>query len=138
MLLNVLRCQLTYQGQTETNAEAWVNTRTVVDWSNLEVCAETAERFGSFLLFLSGASCENLSSPVFVCFLLALINFVFVSCSPQFSGGVCTKIGCCQRILIKVEEIQNKDGRVSRMARIRVSKTAFFFSELPEIVTNTG
>ena len=26
MLLNVLRCQLTYQGQAETNAEAWFNT----------------------------------------------------------------------------------------------------------------
>ena len=25
MLLNVLRCQLTYYGQAETNAEAWVN-----------------------------------------------------------------------------------------------------------------
>ena len=26
MLLNVLGCQLTYQGQAETNAEAWFNT----------------------------------------------------------------------------------------------------------------
>ena len=25
MLLSVLRCQLTYQGQAETNAEAWFN-----------------------------------------------------------------------------------------------------------------
>ena len=25
MLLNVLRCQLTYQGQAETNAKAWFN-----------------------------------------------------------------------------------------------------------------
>ena len=25
MLLKVLRCQLTYQGQAETNAEAWFN-----------------------------------------------------------------------------------------------------------------
>ena len=25
MLLNVLRCQLTYYGQVETNAEAWFN-----------------------------------------------------------------------------------------------------------------
>ena len=25
VLLNVLRCQLTYQGQAETNAEAWFN-----------------------------------------------------------------------------------------------------------------
>ena len=25
MLLNVLRCQLTYSGQAETNAEAWFN-----------------------------------------------------------------------------------------------------------------
>ena len=25
MLLNVLRCQLTYYGQAETNAEAWFN-----------------------------------------------------------------------------------------------------------------
>ena len=25
MLLNVLRCQLTYQGQAETNAEEWFN-----------------------------------------------------------------------------------------------------------------
>ena len=25
MLLNVLRCQVTYQGQAETNAEAWFN-----------------------------------------------------------------------------------------------------------------
>ena len=25
MLINVLRCGLTYQGQAKTNAEAWVN-----------------------------------------------------------------------------------------------------------------